>query len=566
MILLLWPSSVKNLLQNRCHIFLLLAADAASARCNNQVIQRQQGAIGQNRFWLRHIQARERSIQSIWATTGPCAVLFKIAERFINSNWRLIWRVTLSDSIHHARPRLEFIPQRFNPLVLLIFQSFLPIFLRFRLRRWLPAGISHIETVNVEVLVELYQQFQAGKIRFLIAFRHPEVDDPLTMLYLLARAVPQVARQQGIKLHYPIHSHFIYERGMTLWAGDWLGWLFSRLGGIPIHRGKRLDRFGLKAARSLFASGKLPIAVAPEGATNGHSEIVSPLEPGVAQLGFWCVEDLHKANRPEEVFIVPIGIQYSYIDPPWSKLDWLLSQLEADSGLPVQPIDPSAIDDREEIYYQRLLRLAEYLLSEMEEFYQRFYHQNLPELTSIDQSAAPNQVLVARLQRLLDIALKVAEQYFGLQSEGNIIDRCRRLESAGWNCIYREDLPDLNALPPFKRGLADWVAEEAELRLRHMRLAESFVAVTATYIHEKPTAERFAETALIVFDFISRIKERKIPRRPRLGWRQVRLSVGEPISVSDRWSTYQASRQASKQAVTDLTQDLQRALEKLISF
>ncbi len=472
----------------------------------------------------------------------------------------------MSDSIQHAQPPLAFIPPRFNPLVLGITQWLLPIMLRFRLRRWLPAGISHIETVNVEVLVDLYQQFQAGKIRFLMAFHHPEVDDPLCMLYLLSRAVPRVARQQGIRLQYPIHSHFMYERGMTLWAGDWLGWFFSRIGGIPIHRGKKLDWSGMRTARDLFVNGKIPIAIAPEGATNGHSEIISPLEPGVAQLGFWCVENLHKANRPEQVFIVPIGIRYYYVEPPWSKLDWLLSQLEADSGLPVQQIDPLAIDQREELYYQRLLRLGEYLLSEMEEFYRRFYHQNLPELASMesDPSAHPNQVLVARLQRLLDTALRVAEEYFGLQSQGTAIDRCRRLEEAGWSYIYREDLPDLDALPPLKRGLADWVAQEAELRLRHMRLAESFVAVTATYVKEKPTAERFAETALLMFDFIARIKERKIPRRPRLGWRQARITVGEPISVSDRLSTYQTSRQAARQSVTALTQDLQRALEKLI--
>lgn len=473
----------------------------------------------------------------------------------------------MPDSIHRAQPPLEFIPQRFNPLVLQIAQWLLPIWLRFRLRRWLPSGISHIEAVNVEVLVALYQQFQAGKIRFLMAFRHCEVDDPLCMLYLLSRAVPRGARQRGIHLQPPIHSYFMYERGMMLWAGNWLGWLLSRAGGIPIHRGKRLDWSGMRSARELFVDGKLPIAVAPEGATNGHSEIVSPLEPGVAQLGFWCVEKLLKANRPEQVFIVPIGIQYSYVGTPWSKLNWLLSQMEADSGLPVQPIDVSVIENRESRFYERLFRLGEHLLSEMEEFYRQFYHQNLPELSSmaIEPSHDANQVLATRLQRLLDTALGVAEQYFGLESHGNVIDRCRRIEEAGWNYIYRDDLPDINTLPPLKRGLADWVAEEAELRLRHMRLVESFVAVTGTYIKEKPTFERFAETALLIFDCIARIKERKIPRRPRLGWRQVRMTVGEPICVSDRWSAYQTSRKAARQAVTDLTQDLQRALEKLIS-
>ncbi|MEH2077291.1 MAG: 1-acyl-sn-glycerol-3-phosphate acyltransferase [Nostoc sp.] len=465
-------------------------------------------------------------------------------------------------TIHSTQPPLKFIPQRLNLPILQIVRWLLPIALRFRTRPWLPAGIVSVEAKNVEVLAELYQQFQAGKIRFLLAFRHPEVEDPLCMLYLLSHIVPRVARQEGITLRSLVHSYFLYDRGMTVWAGNWLGWLFSRLGGVPVHRGRRLDRQAIQTARELFANGKVPIAVAPEGGTNGHSGIVSPLEPGVAQISFWCAEDLHKANRTETVIVVPIAIQYRYVEPPWSKLDWLLSKLEADSGLEVKEIDSG---DQKEIYYQRLCRLAEYLITEMEEFYRRFYHQDIPKTISSDESASLNQVLIARLHRLLDKALQVTEQYFGVQAQGNFIDRCRRLEEAGWNYIYREDLPDINALPAFKRGLADWIAEEADLRMRHMRMVESFVAVTATYIQEQPTAERFAETALLVFDMLSRIQDTTLPGRPRLGLRQAQITVGEPISVTERWSNSHGDRQASKQAVSDLTKDLQIALEKMIS-
>lgn len=472
-------------------------------------------------------------------------------------------------SIHSTQPPLKFIPQQFNLLVLQIVRWLLPVALRFRTRPWLPAGIVHIEAKNVEVLAELYQQFQAGKIRFLLAFRHPEVEDPLCMLYLLSHIVPRVARQEGITLQSVVHSYFLYDRGMTVWAGKWLGWLFSRLGGVPIHRGRRLDRQAIQTARELFANGKFPIAVAPEGGTNGHSGIVSPLEPGVSQMGFWCVEDLQKANRPETVIIVPIAIQYRYVEPPWSKLDWLLSKLEADSGLPVKEIDLGdacgSLCLRDEIYYQRIYCLAEYLITEMEEFYRRFYHQDIPKTISIDESATPNQVLIARLHCLLDKALQVTEQYFGVQEQGNFIDRCRRLEEAGWNYIYREDLPDINALPPFKRGLADWVAEEADLRIRHMRIVESFVAVTATYIQEQPTVERFAETVLLIFDMLSRIQDTTLPGRPRLGLRQAQITVGEPISVTERSRNCQGDRYAARQAVSDLTKDLQIALEKMIA-
>ncbi|MBN3890392.1 MAG: 1-acyl-sn-glycerol-3-phosphate acyltransferase [Nostoc sp. JL31] len=464
-------------------------------------------------------------------------------------------------SIQSTQPPLKFIPQRLNPLVLQIVRWLLPIALRFRTRPWLSAGIVKIEAKNVEVLAELYQQFQSGKIRFLLAFRHPEVEDPLCMLYLLSRIVPQVARQKGITLKSLVHSYFLYDRGMTVWAGKWLGWLFSLLGGVPVRRGRRLDRQAIQNARELFANGELPIAVAPEGGTNGHSGIVSPLEPGVAQMGFWCVEDLQKANRSETVIVVPIAIQYRYVEPPWSKLDWLLSKLEADSGLKVLETDSG---NREEIYYQRLCRLAEYLITEMEEFYRRFYHQDIPKTILTDESTSANQVLIARLHRLLDKALQVTEQYFDVQGQGNFIDRCRRLEEAGWSYIYREDLPDINALAPFKGGLADWIAEEADLRMRHMRIVESFVAVTATYIQEQPTAERFAETALLVFDMLSRIQDTTLPGRPRLGLRQAQITVGEPISVTERFTNCQGDRQASKQAVSDLTKDLQIALEKMI--
>ncbi|MGJ5672619.1 MAG: 1-acyl-sn-glycerol-3-phosphate acyltransferase [Nostochopsis sp.] len=476
----------------------------------------------------------------------------------------------MPDSIQHAQSRLEFIPQRFNPVVLRLAQWLLPILLRFRLRSWLPSGISRIQVKNAETLAELYQQFQAGKVRFLMAFRHPEVDDPLCMLYLLSRAVPRVARQQGIFLQYPIHSHFIYERGMLLWAGDWLGWFFSNLGGTPIRRGKRLDKRGIQNARDLFANGKMPITVAPEGATNGHSGIIGPLEPGVAQFGFWCAEDLHKANRSQKVLIVPITIQYSYVKPPWAKLNWLLRKLETDCGLAVQTIETSNVAHPEEIYYQRLLRLAEHLLTEMEGFYQRFYHQNLPTINhdgDIDGEpiANPNKILIARLRRLQEIALQVAEQYFGLQSQGNFIDRCRRLEEAGWSYIYRDDVSDINSLPPLQQGLADWIAAEADLRMRHMRLVETFVAVTGTYIKEKPCAERFAETALLIFDMIARIKNNtKLSGRPRLGWRQALITVGEPISVTERWVKYQGDRHATRVGVSELTKELHEALERLL--
>ena len=465
--------------------------------------------------------------------------------------------------MYRAQPKLDFIPPTFNPLILRLVHCSLPILQRLRLLPWLPAGISQVKIINGETLVQLYHQFQRQKIRLILAFRHCEVDDPLSGLYLFSRGLPQIAHQTDTPLQSPIHGHFLYDRGMTIWAGDWLGWLFAQIGGIPVHRGKTPDWQAIKAARELLINGQFPLVVAPEGGTNGHSEIISPLEPGVAQLAFWCVEDLAKTNRHERVLVVPINIQYHYLNPQWSKLDWLLSKLEADCGWSQPATETAAsLKEPDQIYYPRLLRLGEYLLSEMEQFYRRSYHRHLPNLAADSLSREEN--LTVRLQKLLDISLQVGEEYFGLQNKGTIIERCRRLEEVGWNYIYRGNQAYFQHLSPLKRGLDDWSAAEAHLRMLHMRLVESFVAVTGTYIQEKPSFERFAEIALILFDAVARIKGQKNPRRPRLGWRQSIVTVGEAIDVSQRATAYRQNRQDAKQSVAQLTQDLQTALKVMI--
>ncbi|MBL0265355.1 MAG: 1-acyl-sn-glycerol-3-phosphate acyltransferase [Leptospiraceae bacterium] len=114
-----------------------------------------------------------------------------------------------------------------------------------------------------------------------------------------------------------------------LWAGEFTSKLYSRLGGTPIHRGK-VDWKGLNSIRNLFANGRFPLAIAPEGATNGHNEIIGPLEPGIGQMGLWCLDDLEKQDRKEDVYILPLGIQYSYIEEDWNRLETLLDSFIQD--------------------------------------------------------------------------------------------------------------------------------------------------------------------------------------------------------------------------------------------
>ncbi len=155
--------------------------------------------------------------------------------------------------MYQAQPPLEFIPPAFNPLFLRVVHLLLPSFINWQ------TAITQIEADNVEILADLYRQFQDHKIRFLLAFRHPQTEDPYSLGYLLSQLVPKVAREQGIELEDPTHAHFISDRGIPLWAGAHITWILSRLGGTPIQRGKA-DWTGLRSARDLLANGRFPMA------------------------------------------------------------------------------------------------------------------------------------------------------------------------------------------------------------------------------------------------------------------------------------------------------------------
>ena len=454
----------------------------------------------------------------------------------------------------NVQPSLEFIPPAFNSFILQGTQLLLPLWLRYS------QGITEVRVDKAAELIDLYHQFQQGKTRFLLAFRHPSTVDPPCISQLLWNLIPQIAKQQEKPLKLPVHTHFIYDRGIPLWAGKQVGWLISQLVGTPIRRGT-LDRQGLRSIRELFVSGRFPIAAAPEGATNGHNEIISPLEPGIAQFGFWCWEDLQKAKISAEVALVPLGIKYHFVEAPWQSLEQLLSQLEVDSGLKDKPTASMGLvngvaltPEQEKILYGRLYQLAEYLLSLMEKFYSKFYQQTV---------AQENEALPSRLQALLNAALSVAEQAFAIKPNGNISDRCRRVEQAGWDRIYRQDLSELDSLAPAVKGLADLVASEAELRLWHMRLVENFVSVTGQYVAEQPTVERFADTILLLWKMIARLKGKSNLNPPFLGKKWAQLTVKSPLPISNYWDEYKSNR---RQAVANLTQDLQTALEQAIGL
>jgi 1-acyl-sn-glycerol-3-phosphate acyltransferase len=447
---------------------------------------------------------------------------------------------------------LEFIPPRLDGRVLAGARRLLPLWLH-------RAGLRSVRVEDMERLQAAMEAFQGGRSRLLLAFRHPSLDDPAVMAHLLWVELARAGRpgSEGERRFRPRpHAQFLYDRGIPLWAGAPVGWLLSHLGGCSIQRSK-LDLPALRTARALLLDGPYPFAVAPEGSTNGHNEVISPLEPGVAQLALWTADDLARAGRPEATTLLPIGLQYSFITPVWPAIERLLRELETEVGLPPSP-DRSLEPQR---LYGRLYSLAVVILTRMENFYRDAYHQPLPKAPDA-APASNNSDFGARLSRLMEAALQVAERALAVEGRGDVNERCRRLEQAGWDRLYpASGTATPLAASALERGLASRLAEQTAQQLWHMRLVESFVAVSGSYVKDDPSQERFADSLLILWDTLCRIRGGNPERRPRLGARRAQIRIGKAMEIGPRLAAYRTDRRG---AVAILTADLQREMEGLI--
>ena len=453
--------------------------------------------------------------------------------------------------ISGTQPPLHFIEPNFDLKSYYLSKLILPFRIRFA------TPIRKIQFENIEILSDLYTKFSQKKVRLLIAFRHPNANDPYLLGAIFWKLLPNYFKKNNIRINDITHFHFVWDRGIPLWAGEKTGNFYSKLGGTPIHRGK-VDWKGLNSIRNLFVNGRFPLAIAPEGATNGHNEILSPLEPGIGQMALWCLEDLEKKNRNEEVYILPLGIQYSYIDPNWKKLETLLDEFLKDLNINTVTENiylSQEFDSEKNRIYSKLYSIGISLLNIIEIFYKKYYG-----VFTQNDSTLPLQ---ERLQNLLSNILSVSEKFFQISPKGTIIDRCRKLEQASWNWIYRDDIPE--DISNLDKNLLDRIAVESKEMDWHMRIVESFVAVNGHYVKDKPTFERFSDVSFLFFDLISKIKTGSGQQRPTLGKYKVTLKAGDPILVNPYYYLHKQGRAGTKKAVDEILVVLENKMNSLIN-
>ncbi|MGC9311204.1 MAG: hypothetical protein ACP5IA_00830 [Sediminispirochaetaceae bacterium] len=465
-----------------------------------------------------------------------------------------------------VRPPLEFVPPKFSGTVLRLVSGIAPIYIKKSL------GLSVRPPEHMDRLVREYLDFFSDTSKLILVFRHVHVNDAQVIFYLLNKLLPAAARRLNMRFPRRPHAHFLYGRGVPVWGGKWLEWLFSRMGGIPVFH-RKLDRQGLDVVRAHLLDGRYPVALAPEGQVTYHNGIVHPIEPGFAQLALWAGADLEAKGLGQDVRILPISQYYRYGRDGEKVLRELIDRLQEESGVDAAELSgdwglsesagTAAAADLQTLKALRieLEKTGAALFTRIEEFYRRYY--GLKDLTVRDGGISEAECSRRRVERLVDAVLRMQERKFGIvhPPEG-FTPRIFVVRQAGWNRIFRQQReaagglkaardskaagdsksaggpgstgPEAESGPaPLESSLNDFLAVEAGLFARHLELVDLMAYMQPEHALESDDVNRHIELALNLLDAVSRLEGGTIGQRHDVRPCEVSIRIGEPLSLRE---------------------------------
>jgi hypothetical protein len=434
-----------------------------------------------------------------------------------------------------AQGALSYQPPRFVPWVYTLMRLGAPAYLR------LVEGIDRVQMKGAERLIDAYRQFYSGSARLLLAFRHASVHDAPVMTCLLSRVLPRAARRAHLELGGLPHAHYLYGRGVTLWAGGGSAFLIPRIAALSIMN-RRSDSQGVAAIRQFLIDGPFPMALAPEGQVTYHNHRLGPMEPGAARLGLWGLRELERRHRSEEILILPLAVQYGYPRRPGRILRQVMQRAAGRAGLQLPPGESA---------YEGLMSLTEQLVGRMEEFYRRFYRHAFA-CGAQGSGTTEGGSLQARIERVCQAALRVPEGFMDLRSEGDLLARVFAVRQKGWDYLFRADLPARELRSPLQRVLADRLADEAYLHLRHNELVDVLEYLRPDYIGPEASTNRLIEYALNLADVVNRLCGGDISHRYSPPHKAAEVRVGEPLALRSLRGELPGDKRAKADRVLDL--------------
>lgn len=396
-----------------------------------------------------------------------------------------------------------FIPPRHNGIICRLTHGVLPS---------LAPAFANIQDVRVSE--EDMDRLRAlGPNRAILAPNHPTGLDPVILFW--------VSKLLG--------EHFHYLAAREALVG-WKGWFMNQIGAYSVIRGFP-DRESIRATRRLLAELDRKVVIFPEGEIYEHNDTLLSFQPGVAQLGFWALEDLARLKKEPVLPLVPVAFKYRLCDSPRPAIENSLRSMEAALDL-----DPTSLTA-----YERLRRIAETMLKALE--------------GEIGLKSDPARPLTDRIREYRTAFIRRLAASIGAELDPEMTTAEQLHDLANELRAYVGELPDEHHsydLRRYRRRM-----EIAAPLFAELQRFQNFIAVTGDYIAQHPTAERFLEIlGRLEKELFGEIRLR-VPR-------EALVRVGVAIRLEERLDDYRANKRGTVRAVTaQLETEIRTMLQEL---
>lgn len=350
--------------------------------------------------------------------------------------------------------------------------------------------------------------------RALLCPNHPTETDPIVVFWLAQR----------LKQRFNFLATRETLEGLR-------GRLLNQIGVYSVIRGFP-DRESLRMTRRLLAEMDRKVVIFPEGLVYEHNDRLLEFQSGVAQIGFWALDDLQKAGRELALPIVPLAIRYRCCAEPGPYIERGLRDLERKLRLEL----PAKAG-----FYARLLRIGSHVLGNLE----RAEGIRPPESgEDLDLTA---RITAVRRRVLERVAQAVGTKVDDRQPPGEQLHQLTN-ELRAWVGVLPDEHTEYEErLYRQRTGIAGPLF--AELQRLH-----NFVAFTGDYVASEPTAERFLEV-------LGRLQKEVLGSVRHAAPLRAIVRTAPPIRLEERYAEY---RKNKREVVAGVTREMEETIRGML--
>jgi hypothetical protein len=353
-----------------------------------------------------------------------------------------------------------------------------------------------------------------NKERLLYFSNHPSTIEPPVAYY--------VANTMGSRFYY------MASRNVFNWGFGIVGALIKKVGAFSVLSGGA-DREAVKMAKSILAKDGGKLVIYPEGMCSGENDNLVPFMPGIAQIGFWGLEDAKKIDPNSDVKVLPAFVKYLLTGSKHSLLQEIETSLKRmESYLKIIPGNKNLL--------RRFLTVGRLLMEDAEREYGIQYD------TEKDYFYRVGAIRHAALNRAAEkLGIKFTDNEDAIQKIREVFTVLDGITSG----LGKEKISISKAELVFVQKDVD--------------RAYLFLVIKPEYLTTYPSAERFMEW---IYRFENLIFGTTNPRP-----RRARVIIAKPFGLSEYYEAYKENKKKTVEEVTSrLKNDIETLMARAISF